>query len=149
MLRFFIIFITLMTLVWAVDRQVELEKSVLCPCKKGVLYDHDSRSAEQLKVLISELVKTPLDMKSFAGLMLTKFDKKKGDCLTSSVQKNLSGDSLTKDQIHTIISDCYGEDLIMPSNKEGNSIVLYIVILIILFFGFLAVYIFIRQSRIN
>ena len=93
MLRFLIIFIILMPLVWGVDRQVELEKSVLCPCKKGVLYDHDSRSAEQLKVLISELVKTPLDMKSFAGLMLTKFDKKKGDCLTSSVQKNLSGDS--------------------------------------------------------
>jgi len=149
MLRLLSIFISLITLVWSVDRQTELEKGILCPCKKGVLYDHDSPAAKQLKVLLSELSKNPVDMKSFRALILTKFDEKSGDCLTNSIQKNLSEDSLTKDQIHTIISDCYGEDLIMPSNKEGNSIILYIVILIILFFGFSTVYIFIRKSRTN
>ena len=149
MLRLLSIFIILITLVWSVDRQAELEKGILCPCKKGVLYDHDSPAAKQLKVLLSELSKNPVDMKSFRALILTKFDEKSGDCLTNSIQKNLSEDSLTKDQIHTIISDCYGEDLIMPSNKEGNSIILYIVILIILFFGFSTVYIFIRKSRTN
>ena len=128
MLRLLSIFISLITLVWSVDRQTELEKGILCPCKKGVLYDHDSPAAKQLKVLLSELNKNPVDMKSFRALILTKFDGKSGDCLANSIQKNLSEDSLTKDQIHTIISDCYGEDLIMPSNKEGNSIILYIAV---------------------
>ena len=149
MLRLLSIFIITVALIWGSDSQTKLEKSILCPCKKGVLYDHDSPAAEQLKVLLSELNKNPVDTTSIKSILLTKFDQSRGDCLIRSIKKNLSGDSFTQDQIHLIIADCYGEDLIMPSNKEGNSIILYIVIIIILFFGFSTVYIFIRKSRIS
>ena len=149
MVRLISISIILIALTWGADRQFELEKSILCPCKKGVLYDHDSPAAKQLKVLLSELSKNPVDSTSIKGILLTKFDPELGDCLIRSFKKTFSKDSLTQRQIHSIISDCYGEDLIMPSNKEGNSIILYVVILIILFFGFSTVYIFIRKSRAN
>ena len=128
------------------ERQFSLEKQMYCPCKKGVLYDHDSRSADQLKKLISVLIKSPTNSHDVQSLILKDFktNERLSNCLAAKYKNYQSKSYLQDYEIFEIISACYGEDLI----RNESSAVLYLVTFIILTLGFCSVWFFIKRSKV-
>ena len=141
-LKIILVFSMLATLV-ANERQVSIEKHINCPCNKGILYDHDSGAANQLKGLISELVSDSINKKNIQELILKNYDKKQGDCLMLNINKAINDNSISDDDIYMIIGECYNKELI----REENSSILYVIMLIFLISGFVIAFIFIYNNK--
>ena len=127
------------------ERQFILEKQMYCPCKKGILYDHDSRSADQLKKLISVLIKNPINYVEIQSVLLKDYKSSESlsNCLAEKYNDYRSKSYLQDNEIFEIISNCYGKDLI----RNEDPIILYFITFMILTVGFLLVLFFIKKSR--
>lgn len=128
------------------ERQFLIEKQMYCPCKKGVLYDHDSRSADQLKQLISVLIRNPVNSEDIQSVILKDFksSERLSNCLAAEYKNYQSKNYLQDHEIFKIISECYGEDLI----RNEDSTILYLVVFIILAIGFCLAYFFIKRPKV-
>ena len=127
------------------ERQFMLEKQMYCPCKKGILYDHDSRSADQLKKLISVLIKNPISYVEIQSVLLKEYKSSESlsNCLAEKYSDYRSKSFLQDNEIFEIISNCYGKDLI----RNEDPTILYFITFMILTVGFLLVLFFIKKSR--
>lgn len=127
------------------ERQFMLEKQMYCPCKKGILYDHDSRSADQLKKLISVLIKNPISYIEIQGVLLKEYKSSESlsNCLAEKYNDYRSKNYLQDNEIFEIISNCYGKDLI----RNEDPTILYFITFMILTVGFLLALFFIKKSR--
>ena len=138
-----IIIFYMLSILSANERQTYIEKHINCPCNKGILYDHDSGTANQLKGLISELVSDSINKRDIQELILKNYDKKQGDCLMLNINKSINDNSISDDDIYMIIGECYDEKLI----REENASILYIIMLIFLISGFVIAFIFIYNNK--
>ena len=127
------------------ERQFMLEKQMYCPCKKGILYDHDSRSADQLKKLISVLIKNPISYVEIQSVLLKEYKSAESlsNCLAEKYSDYRSKSYLLDNEIFEIISNCYGKDLI----RNEDPTILYFITFMILTVGFLFALFFIKKSR--
>ena len=123
------------------ERQFYLEKHINCPCKKGLLKDHDSPNAEKLKNLISELIQEPFIINS-KFIFNNYKDLDMQDCLMASIKNNTVKARIENEGIYAIIENCYGKELI----RNQKTSILYIIIGIILISGFIMVSIFIYKN---
>ena len=125
------------------ERQTYIEKHINCPCNKGILYDHDSGTANQLKGLITELVSDSINKKNLQEFILKNYNKEQGDCLMLNINQTINDNRISDDDIYIIIGECYDKKLI----REENSSILYIIMLIFLILGFVIAFIFIYNNK--
>ena len=140
-----IIIFYMLSILSANERQTYIEKHINCPCNKGILYDHDSDTANQLKGLISELVSDSASNKNIQEYILKNYQKEQelGDCLMLNINNAMNDNHISNNDIYMIVGECYDEKLI----REENSSILYVIMLIFLISGFVIAFIFIYNNK--